>query len=268
MSFDHGLVSQDGCAKWGILFQGMAVLMQYVMTDLRWTEVPLLRTDIEMNGHYLGNNNCQWFHFIESPTRSTTWIRWKKTLGTLQGAGVRTLELHIFMWLALQWWLLELWPCNSSDAWHGKKHLRWLMAVHVLHLVTCHHVGVAINMILNRGILYTQQISTIRQNWTCLPCLRPFLDYMTSHRFSPSIHKTAELLHQWHMADDDTETQNAILEAMEPGCWEPLHLKKVPLKVTMLMMSRCILTLWHHLGKVTRTDWCATTIQHWNSESI
>lgn len=124
------------------------------------------------------NNNCQWFHFIESPTRSTTWIRWKKTLGTLQGAGVRTLELHIFMWLALQWWLLELWPCNSSDAWHGKKHLRWLMAVHVLHLVTCHHVGVAINMILNRGILYTQQISTIRQNWTCLPCLRPFLDYM------------------------------------------------------------------------------------------
>ena len=136
------------------------------------------------------------------------------------------------------------------------------MAVHVLHLVTCHHVGVAINMILNRGILYTQQISTIRQNWTCLPCLRPFLDYMvdrdlmlvswsrlrgmstvTSHRFSPSIHKTAELLHQWHMADDDTETQNAILEAMELGCWEPLHLKKVPLKVTMLMMSRCIFTL-------------------------
>jgi hypothetical protein len=30
------------------------------------------------------------------------------------------------------------------------------------------------------------------------------------------------------MADDDTETQNAILEAMELGCWEPLHLKKVP----------------------------------------
>ena len=26
------------------------------------------------------NNNCQWFHFIESPTRSTTWIRWKKPL--------------------------------------------------------------------------------------------------------------------------------------------------------------------------------------------
>lgn len=36
----------------------------------------------------------------------------------------------------------------------------------------------------------------------------------TSHRFSPSIHKTAELLHQWHMADDDTETQNAILEVL------------------------------------------------------
>ena len=98
--------------------------------------------------------------------------------------------------------------CRSQDAWASHFHvtgasmmtsgtlavqfiwclaweetqLRWLMAVHVLHLVTCHHVGVDINMILNRGILrgilYTQQISTIHQNWTCLPCLRPFLDYM------------------------------------------------------------------------------------------
>ena len=33
------------------------------------------------------------------------------------------------------------------------------------------------------------------------------------HRFSPSVHKTAQLLHQWHLADDDPETQTLILEA-------------------------------------------------------
>jgi len=36
----------------------------------------------------------------------------------------------------------------------------------------------------------------------------------TMHRFSPSVHKTAQLLHQWHLADDDPETQTLILEVL------------------------------------------------------
>lgn len=39
------------------------------------------------------------------------------------------------------------------------------------------------------------------------------------HRFSPSVHKTAQLLHQWHLADDDPETQTLILEANKTLDW-------------------------------------------------